>query len=169
MPSMQSFRHAQILPAPAATVLEHITSEDYLLFRYKEPTQLGFEMQILTDTPEEHAVRIVRVYGTDKVPRMARKMLGDQLELIQTQRWNRQGPQYQGELRLEVAGVPGHIEGTMGLADHTEVSSQMQAEGGVEVRVPLLGRQIEKLLVERAEEGFAKSMQSIQDWLERKR
>lgn len=164
---MQQFQHAQILPAMASTVLGHITSESYLLFRYREPTQLDFQLEVLDDDADTHAVRIVRVYGTDKVPRMARKLIGGSLELIQTQRWNRQGPVYAGQMRLEVRGVPGHIEGDMQLVDHAEGQSQLRATGGIDVRVPLLGRQIEKLLVDRAEEGFATSMKSITTWLER--
>ncbi len=164
---MQSFTHAQILPAPAAEVIGHITSEDYLLFRYKDPLQLGFSLDVLADDASEHSVRIVRVYGVEKIPRMARKLIGDRVELIQTQRWERGGPVYQGQMRLEVAGVPGHIEGSMQLSDHQDAQSQIRAEGGIDVRVPLIGRQIEKMLIERAEEGFASSMDSIQKWLER--
>ncbi len=166
---MQNFTHAQILPAPAAEVMRHITSEDYLLFRYKDPLQLDFSLDILQDDEQQHAVRIVRVYGVEKIPRMARKLIGNQIELIQTQSWDRNGPQFNGQMRLEVAGVPGHIEGTMHLTDHREDKSQIRAEGGIDVRVPLLGRQIEKMLVERAEEGFASSMESILKWLERQR
>lgn len=164
---MQNFTHAQILPAAAAEVMRHITTEDYLLFRYKDPVQLDFSLDILEDNESGHAARIVRVYGAEKIPRMARKFIGDQIELIQTQSWDRNGPSFNGQMRLEVAGVPGHIEGTMHLVDHLDEQSQIRAEGGIDVRVPLIGRQIEKLLVERAEEGFASSMDSILKWLER--
>lgn len=166
---MQSFNHAQILSASAADVIGHITAEDYLLFRYKDPRQLDFSLEILTDNEDRHEIRVVRVYSTDEVPRMVRKMLGRSIELVQTQAWNRQGPEYSGEMRLEVSGVPGHIEGVLKLADHDETRSQIRAEGGIDVRVPLLGRQIEKLLVDRAEDGFAKSMESIEAWLAKKR
>lgn len=166
---MQSFNHAQILSASAAEVIGHITAEDYLLFRYRDPRQLDFSLDVLSDDDDRHAVRVVRVYSTDEVPRMARKLLGRQLELVQTQSWDRRGPEYSGTMKLEVSGVPGHIEGDLLLADHDDARSQMRAVGGVDVRVPLLGRQIEKLLVDRAEEGFAKSMESIEKWLEKKR
>lgn len=162
---MQSFQHAQILPASAADVLQHITSEDYLLFRYRDPTQLDFALEQLQNDDEVHEVRIVRIYGTDKVPRMARRIVGSRLELVQTQSWNRSGPAFSGRMRLEVSGVPGHIEGTLNLDDHVDGQSQMSAQGGIDVRVPLIGRQIEKMLVDRAEEGFATSMNSIQRWL----
>lgn len=164
---MQSFQHSTLLPAPARIVIEQVTSEPYLLYRYKEPTQLDFSLDVLRDDDDHHEVRIVRVYSTEQVPRMARKLLGQQLELIQTQRWSRQGPEFDGELRMEVAGVPGFIDGGMTLADHDNQQSRMQAQGNVTVKVPIIGRQIEKLLLDRAEEGFSKSMGSIAEWLQK--
>jgi hypothetical protein len=164
---MQSFEHSTLLPAPARIVIEQVTSEPYLLYRYKEPKQLDFSLDILRNDDGHHEVRIVRVYSTEQVPRMARKLLGQQLELIQTQHWSRSGPTFNGGMRMEVAGVPGFIEGQMSLTDHAAEQSRMQAQGNVKVKVPIIGGQIEKLLLDRAEEGFSKSMDSIAEWLQK--
>lgn len=162
---MQRFTLARDLPADAPTVIEQVCSEAYLLFRYQDPNQLDFELEVLSDTPQEHRCRVLRVYGSEKIPAVARRILGQRIEVQQTQRWSRQGPVFAGEMRLEVLGVPGHIETSMRLADTQPGHCQMTAEGGIDVKVPLIGRQIEKMLLERSQEGFATSMQAIQDWL----
>ncbi len=165
---MQRFERISTLPAPADEVIAAIASEDYLHFRYDEDGVEHYEISICEDSPSRFESRVVRHAGTERIPAFARKFTGDRVIIIQSQFWNRSSTPYQGELQLELQGLPGHILTRLTLRDNGDGSSLLQGHGEVEARIPLVGKQIEKMLIERIGDGFEHSAQKIRDYLQHK-
>mgnify|MGYP002734313992 CR=1 FL=1 len=96
-----------------------------------------------------------------RIPSVAKKLVGDDLHIIQTERWGAT----QAEIDVAIPGKPGKITGTAALRE---------ADGGVvhnvdlriEVSIPLIGSKIAKLIAEKLEELLADQQQVARRWLE---
>lgn len=162
---MQRFERNSTLPAPADAVIAAIASETYLHYRYDEAGVEHYEIEIREDSPTRFESRVVRHAGTDRVPSFARKFTGDRVTIVQTQFWDRSATPYTGELQLELQGLPGHILTRLSLRDNGDGTSTLQGHGEVEARIPLVGKRIEKMLLDKVGDGFEHSAQKIRDYL----
>ena len=164
---MRKFSHSHELPAPAATVLDLITREDYLRFRYDDTRLLGFDLEISEDSETAFAYCVERVIDPgDSLPAVARRLVGNRFTLRQQARWSRQGPPYAGQLTVTVPGMPGRIEGGLQLRQiNGHEQSRIDSDGRIEVNIPLAGGQLERMLVGVAEETFAESMRQINAYI----
>lgn len=163
---MKKFTHSQELNASAEQVIQIVTTEDYLRYRYEDRRLLDFKLDISCDDEKRFACGINRVVDPgDKIPSVAKRMVGDKLTIQQDTEWSRQGPPYKGKLKVTIPGMPGSINGDLRLVAVDDQRSQMETDGRVEVKIPLAGGQIERMLIGVAEETFAESMRSINDYL----
>lgn len=158
---MKRFTHSTELPAAAADVVATVSTEAYLRYRYEDASLDEFRLDVLQDDADAFECRVTRSGRPARLPAFAAKMLGERATLVQTTRWERAGEPYRGEVALWLEGLPGRISGTLTLSDSGPDRSRLAADGRIEVDIPLLGRRIEALLVERAEEGFAASAEAI--------
>ena len=163
---MQSFEHRTTLPAPTADVIAAITTREYLLFRYEDPELHHLHIEISQNDEEGFACTVSRSGSTDKLPGFVRKVAGEHLTLIQDQSWNGRQAPVDGHLHIHLEGLPGHVHVDLKLDDVGNGQSEMQAHGQVVAKIPLLGGRIEKMLVGRAEEAFAKSAEAISEYLQ---
>jgi hypothetical protein len=88
-------------------------------------------------------VRNDRVMKAD-LPGAAKKVVGDTIELAQTEDWRAREPDgaRHADFRLEIPGRPGAVTGTVSLfADGT--GSREVVSGQVKVPIPLVGRKLE--------------------------
>ncbi len=162
---MQRFERSSLLPAPADAVISAISSEDYLHYRYDEAGVEHYEIEIRENSPTRFESRVVRHAGTDRIPSFARKFTGDRVIIVQSQFWDRSREPYSGELHLELHGLPGHILTRLKLVDNGDGTSTLQGRGEVEARIPLVGKRIEKMLIDKVGDGFDHSAEKIRDYL----
>jgi uncharacterized protein YndB with AHSA1/START domain len=85
------------------------------------------------------AVRIDMVQHTRGVPGFAKKVVGDQTRVVQAERW---ADHRSAELELEIPGKPGHVRGTITLAEDGTGTVET-FEGEVSVHIPLVGGKLE--------------------------
>lgn len=89
-------------------------------------------------------VRVRRVFPA-KVPPAAKKLIGDTLDVVQTERWD--APAADGsrhaELLIEVEGKPARMTGSMQL-QAVDGGSRHVVEGKLKASVPMIGRRIEE-------------------------
>ncbi len=164
---MQAFNHDCVLPATAAKVLAAIASEDYLRFRYADEDGHELHIQVEQDDAQAFVCVLTRSGSSEKLPGFARKLVGERLTMIQHQRWDRDTTPYRGHLRVQLEGLPGHVHTELRLSDNADGTATLAAHGELEARIPLLGRQIEKMLIGRAQETFRKSTQAIREYVQR--
>jgi uncharacterized protein YndB with AHSA1/START domain len=92
--------------------------------------------------PKHMSVRIDMVQHTKGVPGFAKKVVGDETRIIQSERW---AGGTGADLDLEIPGKPGHIRGRITLTG--DGSGTVESfEGEAKVNVPLVGGKLEGLI-----------------------
>lgn len=94
--------------------------------------------------PDEQgmSVRMHTVQRTQGVPGFARKIVGDETRVIQSERWTAAEG---ADLEVEIPGKPGHIRGRITLTG--DASSTVESfEGEAKVNLPLVGGKLEGLI-----------------------
>ena len=163
---MQKFANSHTLNASAERVLELICSEDYMRYRYDQPELLNFDLTITRDDEQVFEAKVLRTIDiSGKVPKLAKKLVGDQVAVEQTQDWVRTESPYLGTLTVSGEGLPGQVTSRMTLTPIDDNSSTISVDGSISVSVPLVGGQLEKLLAGKAAENFSTSMQAIDDYI----
>ncbi|HNA98016.1 MAG TPA: DUF2505 domain-containing protein [Marmoricola sp.] len=80
--------------------------------------------------------------NADELPAAARRIIGKQLTINQVEKWtSTEG----GTLEVTIPGAPGHIKGTINLTEQDGITVQT-VTADIKVRVPLVGKQFEKLI-----------------------
>lgn len=92
-------------------------------------------------------IRNDRVMKAD-LPDVARKVVGDTIEMVQTEDWGPREPDgaRTGEFRVEIPGKPGSIKGSVSLSP-IRTGSREVVTGEVKVSIPLVGRKLEAEVV----------------------
>lgn len=87
-------------------------------------------------------VRIDMVQRTVGVPGFAKKIVGDQTRIIQSEHWTGRRA---ADLELEIPGKPGHVRGRITLSG--DASGTVETfEGEATVNIPLVGGKLEGLI-----------------------
>lgn len=107
------------------------------------------------------SVRIDMVQKTKGVPGFAKKIVGDETRIIQSERW--QGAEG-ADLEVEIPGKPGHIRGRTTLVG--DAGSTVESfEGEVKINIPLVGGKLEELIEKLFVDGMDTEQQVGQAWL----
>ncbi|MCL1907443.1 MAG: DUF2505 domain-containing protein [Propionibacteriaceae bacterium] len=81
-------------------------------------------------------------------PVAARRFLGSHMVITETVTWGKPvGQTYTGQINLSVAGVPASAQGPTKLSP-TPTGSQLDYSADFHVKIPIIGKQIEKLAAE---------------------
>jgi len=79
---------------------------------------------------------------SDRLPAAAQKVVGTEVAIHQVETWT----SYEGgTIEMEMPGKPGHIKGTFSL-DYDGAASTQRVDADISVRIPLLGKTLEKIL-----------------------
>ena len=114
------------------------------------------------DDAEELVVTIDMVQHTQGVPSFAKRVVGDETRVIQTERW----PElHYGHIEVEIPGKPGHIRGTLSLADQG-AGSVYVFDGEAKMGIPLIGGRLEGLIEKLFVAGMDTEQQVAAAWLE---
>jgi hypothetical protein len=81
------------------------------------------------------------VHGTERVPSFARKLVGDEIAIVQTEDWRDAA----AEIRVEIPGKPGDVQGRARISQRGDDVVE-SVELTVKVSIPLLGGRIEELI-----------------------
>ena len=164
---MQKFADQCELSASVEEVAGAIMSAEYLEYRYKTETVAHFELSIQQDDDEGFAYRLRRSIGLGrKVPRIVQNLVGDSLMMVQEGSWRREGDGFVGQFRLSEERFSGGVEIEVRLEAGDPEICILSFQGQLQVNVPLVGKQLEKLMVDRVAENFADSIEAIEGYLE---
>jgi hypothetical protein len=97
-----------------------------------------------TVTPDGDGRKIVHSYahGTERVPGFARKLVGDEIPIVQEETWNASGD---AKILVTIPGKPGDMKGTARLTQRGDDVVEY-VDLTVKVNIPLLGGKIEDLI-----------------------
>jgi len=112
-------------------------------------------------------VRSTRSLPTDDVPQVARRLVGDTLELRQVDSWEAPGPDgaRTGSMSLEVSGAPVRLSARLTLVPAGEGQATEAVQGDLVASVPLVGGKLEKA-AEPAVQAAIRSEERVgREWL----
>ena len=86
--------------------------------------------------------RIEQVQAARGIPSFARKFVGDEIEIVQTERW---GSADHGDITIEIPGKPGDMKGVAQLRESGGTTTET-VDLTVKVSIPLVGGKLEGLI-----------------------
>lgn len=96
---------------------------------------------------EEGGTRTVvidQVWASDGIPGFARKFVGDEINLVQTEQWS---DVEHGTVEVAIPGKPGQMKGTIRLVESGGTTTET-VEMEIKVSIPLVGGKIEGLVAD---------------------
>ncbi|MDQ3616995.1 MAG: DUF2505 domain-containing protein [Actinomycetota bacterium] len=110
---------------------------------------------------DKTTVRIDMLQRTQGMPGFARKVVGDQTRVIQSELWT---ARRSADLKVEIPGKPGHISGKITLA--AEESGTVESFAGqARINIPLLGGKLESLIEKLFVAGMDTEQRVGAEWL----
>lgn len=112
-------------------------------------------------------VTLVQVIAKELLPPAVTSFLPGDLEIERHEIWTRTADGADGRFTASVAGAPAKMGGSMTIRSVSNVAT-VTVNGEVEVKVPLLGGRIEKMIVEQLQELIEAEHVFAVQWLENK-
>lgn len=163
---MKKFADHCDLNARMDDVAGAIMSEDYLRFRYDTVYTASFELDIHKDDDDGFTYKLRRELDVgSKVPRVVRNLIGDSFTIHQEAHWCRDGDIYRGEASLSAERFSGGVQIDIVIESTGDNSSRLSFEGQLKAEVPLIGGQLERMMVDRVSDNFAESIEAIEGYL----
>jgi hypothetical protein len=100
----------------------------------------------VTIGPDGGGMKVVldQVQAAQGIPGFAKKFVGDEINLIQTERWS---DMETGTVEVVIPGKPGHMTGTISLRESGGTTTET-VEMEIKVGIPLVGGKIESLIAD---------------------
>jgi hypothetical protein len=89
-------------------------------------------------------VTIDQVQAAKGIPSFAKKFVGDEINIVQTESWS---SATEGKIRVTIPGKPGEMKGTTRLAETGGVTTHT-VDLDIKVGIPLVGGKIEGLIAD---------------------
>lgn len=157
---------------PATRLYEALVDPDHLRERLRHLGGTSTELLDHATTPEGVTLRMRQSVAVDRLPPVARSVVGGDLLIDRTETWREAEPGHSvGEVAAEIAGVPCAIAGSMWLRDLdppiSGLVSEFVVEGTVRVHIPLVGGKLEDLVVDQVRKLLVAEERFTADWLSR--
>jgi hypothetical protein len=106
-------------------------------------------------------VRLEQAHGTDRIPSFAKKMVGDEIRLVQVETWSSPSS---ADIDVTIPGKPGEMEGGATLTQQGDDVVE-QVELSVKVSIPLIGGKLEGLVADFVAKAYAAENKVGVRWL----
>jgi len=115
-------------------------------FREQVCDAQGVLRRTVTVGPDGGGMKVVidQVQAAQGIPGFARKFVGDEIQLVQTERWS---DLENGRVEVVIPGKPGQMTGTITLRDSGGTTTET-VEMEIRVSIPLVGGKIESLIAD---------------------
>lgn len=153
-------RHRLTYAAPPSEVYE-MRADPAFRSRVCEAMDTLSHDVTVDDSDGALTVAVDMVQHTQGVPGFAKKVVGEETRVIQTERW---AETHTGDIEVEIPGKPGHIRGTLSLAAGGGGSVYV-FDGEATINIPLLGGRLEGLIRELFVEGMDTEQRVAAAWL----
>jgi hypothetical protein len=155
-------------PASPERVADMLADRDFVERKCVATGALAHEAQVVGDSRGVFTVTTRRTMPTDTLPDIARRFVGDTLELRQVEAWEAAGDGggRVGSIVVEIPGVPIRLSGTLRL--HPDGSGTVQTvSGDLKASVPLVGGKLERAAEPAFLAGIRKEHEVGTAWLTR--
>ena len=137
------FHHQLRYDAPPAAVRAMLADPDFREKVCQAQDAAVTEVRVEPDGESMHVV-VDQSRPSDDIPGFARKLVGDEIRIVQDERWS---DATSADLHVTIPGKPGELRGSVTLApDGSGTVETIQGE--LKVDVPLIGAKLESLIAE---------------------
>jgi hypothetical protein len=137
--------HSLTYDAPLAEVAAMLADPE---FRSEVCDRLGMLRTTVTITGDaaDGTLEVVldQVQAADGVPSFARKFVGDEINIVQTEHWTSPA---EGRIQVAIPGKPGDMSGTARLHESGGTTTESVAMD-IKIPIPLVGGKIEGMISE---------------------
>ncbi len=151
---------------PASDVYAALVDEGYLRDRLEVLGGTDAALVAFNRTDGTTSYQLKQGVPADRLPSMARGILGGDLIIDRAESWTEAG--YAGTVEVTLNGVPGRLDGTFTLADTDGGGSKLTLVGQVKVGIPLMGGKLESLIAEQVALLLDKESEFTAEWLARR-
>ena len=109
-------------------------------------------------------VRIEQVQRANGIPSFARKFVGDEIEIVQSESWDAADS---GDITVTIPGKPGEMSGTATLAESGAATTET-VDLTVKVGIPLVGGRLEGLIADLLLRALRTEEEVGREWLARR-
>jgi hypothetical protein len=154
----------QIFPASPADVFALLLDRDVVTAIVVAAG--GDGATVVTHEGGPHRLTIVSTSPVDPatLPAALRPMIGSNAKGTKSERWITDGDGYAADFEISVPGAPATVTATARLAAQAD-GSRLVINGTAEVKVPVLGPKIERLLVDQVSGRLATEYQALRGQL----
>jgi hypothetical protein len=137
------FSHDLTYDAPPADVDAMLMDPE---FRERACEAQGAIRQTVTITEDSGGVTVVidQVQTAEGIPGFARKFVGDEINLVQTESWI---DAENARVEVVIPGKPGEMTGTINLSESGGVTTE-RVKMEIKVNIPLVGGKLESLIAD---------------------
>ncbi|MEU6150734.1 DUF2505 domain-containing protein [Actinosynnema sp. NPDC047251] len=158
--------HLTTFPRPASEVYAALVDEGHLRDRLVALGGTDPALVAFTTTDATTSYQLKQGVPADKLPSVARGLLGGDLVIERAEVWTEAGRA--GTVEVTLDGVPGRLDGTFTLADTAGGGSELTLAGQVKVGIPLMGGKLEKMIAEQVAVLLDKEAEFTTEWLARR-
>ena len=148
-------------------VFEMLCTRGYQELKCERSGALDHEVTIEV---EQDATTVVtrRQLSTEGFPDFARRLVGETVDVVETQRWGSASPDgsRQAALTVDISGTPVHLTGGVSLTPGGS-GTVHAVDGELKANVPLVGGRIEKVVAPVLERAVRLEGQVGREWRER--
>jgi uncharacterized protein YndB with AHSA1/START domain len=137
------FTHEMEYDAPIADVQAMLADPDFRERVCEAANTVRHEVTI-TPNGAGMSVAVDQVQPADGIPSFAKKIVGDEIEVLQREEWSDPAA---ATLEVSIPGKPGHLKGTITLTEDGERTLEV-VDAEVKVHIPMLGGKLEKLIAD---------------------
>ena len=140
---------AVVFPAQPDVVFAMMTDESYVSRKAEAMGALEHDVTVALLPNGGATIRLQRTLPA-VVPDFVRPLVGETIEVVQTEEWAAAGPDgdRRGRLSASISNAPVKLSGTISLSTNSPHSSIHRVDVDVRARVPLLGGKIERAIGE---------------------
>ena len=157
----------QRFPATPDEVAMMLADEEFVQRWCKATHAATVTVAVDGQPPGPFTVTSTRAYPTDSFPSVARRFVGDALEIAQTDRWSAVGDgTWAGESDVNTTGAPARMKARLTLVPDGDMTRQV-IDGELKAAIPFIGAKVESLMYDAITGALAVMERVGRDWLMR--
>ena len=136
-------------------MIEMMAKPDYLTAKYDALGDIEFKVEEQEPSDGSLALKVSRTVSAN-LPDLAKKVLGETNDLIQSETWSTNGDTKTAEIVIDSPGKPVKIHGTAEIKPVGAGECDYTVKFEIKASVPLVGGKIEKMVATETKENFVK-------------
>lgn len=158
------------LQFPVATdaVVRLVNDEDFIRYRAQRTGSRIVQVDVTSGADGSFTSAVRRTISSDLIPPHVRPVVGNELEIRQTEAWAEPhaGPQgdRHGTVAVDITGAPVRMTGSI-LLTPSDAGSVMTYSGEIKSSLPLFGTAVEKAAAEAIEQALLEEARCATSWI----